>query len=467
MNVLPYLGSEFSPAATALYRSDGSSITYAEVAAEAHDWAAKVSDSNSNSNKRLIFFYVPRAPCAVGCLLGILHSGHAVALLDPDLSEAAREKLEALYQPWLCLDLDTSDNGESIRSKETTHSQQFPIHPDVSLLLSTSGSTGSPKFARLSRSAVLANAQDIVSALGVSKSDRGSAHLDFHYSYGFSIFTTHLMAGASLAFTSGKFTDRAFWDELRSLQVTHLPGVPFHYEMMTRLGIERLKIPSVTVMTQAGGRLALPLQQKVHQYMESVGGRFYVMYGQTEAAPRMSTLPHDRFLDKPGSVGPALQSGEFTILAEDGTAVAANEVGEVSYQGPNVMLGYARSANDLAEGDLQAGILKTGDMGFLDDDGFLTINGRSNRMGKVYGWRVNLDELEKAVEEYGGAAVLQKDSSIVIVSLPEQKTDIEELRNFLTKRFSLPASVYSFAEVSEIPKNSRNKTDYNALARMI
>ena len=106
-------------------------------------------------------------------------------------------------------------------------------------------------------------------------------------------------------------------------------------------------------------------------------------------------------------------------------------------------------------------------MGFLDDDGFLTINGRSNRMGKVYGWRVNLDELEKAVEEYGGAAVLQKDSSIVIVSLPEQKTDIEELRNFLTKRFSLPASVYSFAEVSEIPKNSRNKTDYNALARMI
>ena len=95
--MLPYLGSEFSPAATALYRSDGSSITYAEVAAEAHDWAAKVSDSNSDSNKRLIFFYVPRAPCAVGCLLGILHSGHAVALLDPDLSEAAREKLEALY----------------------------------------------------------------------------------------------------------------------------------------------------------------------------------------------------------------------------------------------------------------------------------------------------------------------------------------------------------------------------------
>ena len=96
-----------------------------------------------------------------------------------------------------------------------------------------------------------------VKFLKINVSDRGLAHLDFHYSYGLSVVTSHLAVGASLGFPTGKFTDRAFWDDLRKLEATHLPGVPFHYEMMNRLGIRRLKIPSVTVMTQAGGRLSL------------------------------------------------------------------------------------------------------------------------------------------------------------------------------------------------------------------
>ena len=465
MSVLPYLATNYSPSAIALVAPDGTTVSYAELVRSANDWTSRVS----HEHKQLIFFYVPRTQESIACLLGLLHSGHVVALLDPELKPQARQELESLYEPWACVSPE-GDGAGSLQlslSKQNERDEASAVHPDVSLMLSTSGSTGSPKFAKLSRSAVLANVLDISNVLKITAADRGLAHLDFHYSYGLSVVTSHLAVGASLGFPTGKFTDRTFWDDLRKLEATHLPGVPFHYEMMNRLGIKRLKIPSVTVMTQAGGRLASNSQKQVYEYMESVGGRFYVMYGQTEAAPRMSTLPHEKFLEKFGSVGPVLPSGEFSIISEDGTTCAPKEVGEVSYHGANVMMGYAFSADDLLAGDENGGTLRTGDLGCLDHDGFLTIMGRANRMGKVFGWRVNLDELEKAVEEFGCAAVLQKDDAITIVSLVGTEPDLVAVRKLIAERFTLPLNVFSFKQAAEIPKTRRNKTDYAALEGLL
>ena len=464
MTALPFLDTNYSPGAIALISADGPTISYEHLVNEANDWSTRVS----HSQKQLVFFYAPRCPEAVSCLLGLLNSGHAVALLDPDLKPLARKEIEDLYQPWACVFPDQQKPGKInvTLCESNARDPSSPIYEHVSLLLSTSGSTGSPKFAKLSKSAVLANVLDIASVLKIGSTDRGLAHLDSHYSYGLSIITSHLAAGASLAFPNGKFTDRTFWDEVRQLEATHMPGVPYHYEMISRLGIKRLKIPSVTVLTQAGGRLALNIQKEMHQYMESIGGRFCVMYGQTEAAPRMSTLPHERFLDKIGSVGPALPSGKFSILI-DGQPCKPMEVGEVAYQGANVMLGYARNANDLSNGDEHNGLLRTGDLGCLDDEGFLTVKGRSSRMGKVFGWRISMDELEKAVEEFNCAAVIQKDETIFIVHQSDANPDLDAVKTLISERFTLPISVFAFAEVDEIPTTSRDKTDYVALAGLV
>ena len=465
MSVLPYLGTNYSPSEIALVAPDGSTVSYAELVNSAKDWTSQVS----HEHKQLIFFYIPRSQNSIACLLGLLHSGHVVALLDPELKAQARQELELTYEPWACVSPTSNDAGslQLSLSKQNERNKASAVHPDVSLMLSTSGSTGSPKFVKFARSAVLANVLDISDVLKINTSDRGLAHLDFHYSYGLSVVTSHLAVGASLGFPTGKFTDRTFWDDLRKLEATHLPGVPFHYEMMNRLGIKRLKIPSVTVMTQAGGRLSLNLQKQVYEYIEGVGGRFYVMYGQTEAAPRMSTLPHKKFLEKVGSVGCVLPSGDFAIVSEDGTTCASKEVGEVSYSGANVMMGYAFSADDLLVGDQNRGVLKTGDMGSLDEDGYLTITGRANRMGKVFGWRINLDELEKAVEEFGCAAVLQKDESIIIASLAGTEPDLVAVKKLIADRFTLPLHVFSFKQVKNIPKTRRNKTDYTALIGLL
>ena len=146
---------------------------------------------------------------------------------------------------------------------------------------------------------------------------------------------------------------------------------------------------------------------------------------------------------------------------------ASKEGGEVSYSGANVMMGYAFSTDDLLLGDQSGGILKTGDLGSLDEDGYLTITGRANRMGKVFGWRINLDELEKAVEEFGCAAVLQKDESIIIVSLAGTEPDLVAIKKLIANRFTLPLHVFSFKQVKNIPKTRRNKTDYTALVGLL
>ncbi|GAB3865821.1 hypothetical protein GCM10027610_116700 [Dactylosporangium cerinum] len=178
--------------------------------------------------------------------------------------------------------------------------------------------------------------------------------------------------------------------------MTSLALVPSQYEMLRRLRFDPWRYPSLRTLTQAGGRLRAELVRDFHDRMASAGGRLFVMYGQTEAAPRLTTLPADRLAEKLGSVGPAVPGGRLTVRLEDGTETTEpGVVGEVLYRGPNVMMGYAETAADLARGDEQGGLLETGDLGHLDEEGYLFIDGRLKRFGKVFGVRLNLDDIER------------------------------------------------------------------------
>lgn len=119
------------------------------------------------------------------------------------------------------------------------------------------------------------------------------------------------------------------------------------------------------------------------------------MYGQTEATARMAVLPPERLADKLGSAGLALPGGRLE----------ADDDGEILYHGPNVMMGYADTADDLSRGDDLGGVLRTGDLGRVDPDGFLHITGRLKRMAKIFGIRVNLDDVERMLRGSGPVAV--------------------------------------------------------------
>ena len=203
---------------------------------------------------------------------------------------------------------------------------------------------------RLSRDAVAANARQIAEALAIDELSVGVAHLPLHYSYG--VLHCHLASGGRgpNLFVNDSITSPSFWSKIGKVGGSHFPGVPFHYAALARLGAGVVP-DSISVFTQAGGALDLRIQTKIHEWATLRGGQFFVMYGQTEASPRMATLQHADFSRKAGSVGVALAGGRLSIVDDKGAPLPADTIGTVVYEGPNVMLGYAMSRCDLGKGD--------------------------------------------------------------------------------------------------------------------
>jgi acyl-CoA synthetase (AMP-forming)/AMP-acid ligase II len=372
------------------------------------------------AGERLLFLPMPTTVPAIARYLAALRTGTPVVLLDPD-----------------------ADHTELIARYATDE-----VHPDLALLLTTSGSTGSPKLVRLSRSAVLANAAQVAESLGVTGDDVAITTLPLFYSYGLSVLHSHLLTGATVVLERTGLMQRDFWAAVDRFRVTSLAFVPYQYEMLRRLRFDPAAHPSVRTVTQAGGRLRAELITDFAQRMAAAGGRMFVMYGQTEAAPRMATLPPDRLAEKLGSVGLAMPGATFAI-----------EDDEVVYRGPNVMMGYAESGADLARGDEQGGVLRTGDLGRLDDEGFLFITGRIKRMGKVFGVRINLDDVER---EFPVAAVAGDDKLHVFA----EGLAADEARALRTKIAEWLGTHFSGVDVRGIdalPLLPNGKTDYRAL----
>ena len=350
--------------------------------------------------------------------LGAWSAGRPVALLDPALQPATLADLVERYEPAAVVGLDEggagADPGELPKGyRRVEHATLGPAwvteatpahtpHPDLGILLATSGSTGSPKLVRLSRAAVLDNARAITGALRLSGTEVAPTSLPLFYSYGMSVLNSHLSAGATVVVVDGGVLAREFWQAFDAYGATSLAGVPYSYEMLARIRWKPAKHPTLRTLTQAGGRLRPELISAFHEQITAEGGRFYVMWGTTEAAPRMTTLPAERLPEKLGSVGPALDGGTLSIRTADGTETTEPGVtGEIIYRGRNVMMGYAQTAADLARGDETGGVLPTGDLGHLDEDGFAWITGRIKRIGKVFGIRVNLDDIEQIARATG------------------------------------------------------------------
>ena len=435
----PILSARFG-AAAALADDAGTRCSHADLIGRASKWR-----ENLAGPRGLVALFMRNRVDDVAALFGAWAAGHAVALFNPDLSPDARSALCETYDVEWSID-------EGVIAKR--HDGRGDLHPDLFLLLSTSGSTGSAKLVRLSRNAVVSNAQAIMRAMELQADEVASGHLPLHYSYGLSILTSHLMAGAAVRLTEYSFMSREFWSSFTEDGITHLPGVPYHYQILERLRMERLKMPALRLMSQAGGALAVEARERVHSFMDARDGRFLVMYGQTEAAPRMSTLTHEAFRAAPASVGQALENGRFDI-----------DDGEVVYYGPNVMMGYAQGRADLSLGDEFGGRLPTGDLGELDQEGRLTLTGRSKRMGKVFGVRVNLDEIESKANEIAPAAIVQAGDHLRVYFTSDGDPGVTSaaMKEHLLRHATLPPTCWKLQHCDAIPHTDRGKIDYVAL----
>ncbi|GLL02108.1 AMP-binding protein [Dactylosporangium matsuzakiense] len=420
--------------------------------------------------------------------LGCWEAHRPVALLDPSLNPQTLAEMVRRFRPAAVTGLDEGSAGAHPGALPPGYDRRVldmvgpawvrrsdapaPSRPspDLGLMLATSGSTGDPKLVRLSRAAVVANAVAISEALHIDSSDVAPTSLPLFYSYGMSVLNSHLAAGATVVLVDGGVLSRGFWAAVDRYRATSLAGVPYHYEALARIRWSPAKHPSLRTLTQAGGRLRDETILAYHEKIQARGGRFYVMWGQTEAGPRMSILPADRLPEKVGSPGCALPGGRLSVLTGDGTETRrAGVEGEIVYRGPSVMMGYAETAADLSRGDDLNGVLATGDLGFLDEEGFVFLTGRLRRTGKIFGIRVNLDDIEKmvsrsAVNGARSVAVVPSESGVVVWC----EGDLDAagrgaITTLLAEQLQVHRSGLDCRAVEVMPLLSNGKIDYRAL----
>jgi acyl-CoA synthetase (AMP-forming)/AMP-acid ligase II len=394
--------------------------------------------------------------------LAALNARSALILLDDSLNPELRQSLLMAYQPdWLFVS-NVADNVAGYRHArapfegllENESPQDVEIHPDLALLLTTSGSTGSPKLVRLTLRNVQANANSIAQYLQLTADERPITSLPMSYSYGLSVVNSHLAVGACLVLTDEGVLQRGFWDALDQQQCTSFAGVPYTYQMLLQTGLLKTKGKTLRTLTQAGGRLEERFIRQMYDLATMRGWRFFVMYGQTEATARISYVPFERLGGKIGSVGVAIPDGSLSV---DG----ATE--ELVYRGPNVMMGYAECRADLAKGDELRGELHTGDLARQDDDGFFYITGRKRRFLKMFGKRLNLDDAEKILVRRCETTVACYGRDDLLMAAVENSHNADAIHTIICETFGLPKPAVKVMTVSELPRTANGKLEYRRL----
>lgn len=435
--------------AVAVRDDAGTALTYADVL------ALRAQFDTTLGRRSLVFLRTANSAASVAAWLALLASDHATLAIEHDLAPERLAALVDLYRPDAIID----PQGAITPGPGGT-----ALHPDLSVLLSTSGSTGSPKLARFTAAALLANAAAIADYLGLTAAERPFLALPTSYSYGMSVINSHALVGACVEVTAHGVMQAEFWDGLKNRAATSLSGVPFHYDAIRRLGLDRLATSTLTTLTQAGGKLPAPVAAKYAEWGAANGRRFITMYGQTEAGPRLTWLPPELLASHAGAIGVPIPGVTIELVDSDGAAITEPGVsGEMRCSSPAIMMGYAQGAADLARGDELGGVLMTGDLASRNEAGVLSITGRASRMIKLFGTRVNLDDIDAQLArmDVPGVSFGQDDQLRVLV----EAGDPETVRAALIAAFSFPPRGLMVKAVASLPRASSGKLLYGALGQ--
>lgn len=406
--------------------------------------------------------------------VGALRNGIVPIMVNSKVDSGLLTRLYDTYRPYsvLCPErlVDHIEGKVLFQEKgyillQTLWTELPKINEELALLLTTSGSTGSPKLVRQTNKNIRSNTESIIEYLGILESDVAITMLPMNYTYGLSIINTHLCAGAQIFLTEKTFFDRDIWDLFRRYKVSSFGAVPYTFEMLKRLSFFEIDLPDLRYITQAGGKLSRELHFEYAKFMRSKGKQFVVMYGATEATARMAYLPSDKSVEKAGTIGIAIPGGRFEIIdADDFVITGANEDGELVYYGDNVTPGYAECLSDLSKGDERNGRLETGDIARIDEDGFYMIVGRKSRFLKMFGNRINLMDVEKLLQDNGWeSACTGQDNLMEIYTTSDDLTGIQA---YVKDRLKLHASSFHVYHLDEIPRNDSGKVLYYSLKKL-
>jgi len=433
----------------ALVDHDGRAVGYAELADRVDELAERLGPV-----RRLVVVEAENRVESIVAYLACLRGGHPVMMSSAAGSGRAAAGLRT-FDP----DVVVGDEGGNWRLLERRVGTRHDLHPELAALLSTSGSTGSAKLVRLSAQNLTANAAAIASYLELDAGERALTTLPLGYCYGLSVLNSHLHAGATLVLNDASVVDRCFWDRLDRHRATSFATVPHSFDLLDRSGFGRERVPpSLRTVTQAGGRLSPDVVTRYAALGRQQGWRLVVMYGQTEATARMAYLPPELAEAHPAAIGRPVPGGDLRIEPVPG---APDGQGELVYRGPNVMLGYATTPEDLGRGRV-VHELRTGDLGRRNDDGLFEITGRAARFVKLFGLRIDLDRVERLLAEEGHAALCAGTDDGLRVAV-EGPVDAAWVQRLLADRLGVPLGTVSVAVVDELPRLASGKPDLQAV----
>ena len=440
----------------AVIDDSGRSVTYGDICDFSKEFAKHLPE------RSLIFLLSENR---IGSLLG--YTASLTNRIVPLIISAATEDglynhLYELYKPeYLWLPESKAEGKEIVFAAweyclVKTGNQPTQMFEELSLLLPTSGSTGSPKLVRHSYRNIEANADNVRRMFKLDGYEKAMAILPMHYTMGLSVIASHLLAGATLLLSGRSLLDKGFWTTLK--EATSFTGVPYSYEILTKMRFTRMDLPNLKVITQGGGKLTEAMWNTLAQYAKDNNKQFIATYGQSECTARMTYLPAEMALDKICSIGIAEPGGQLSIVDDTGNETFEGEAqGEMVYRGQNVTLGYATCREDLQKGDENHGVMHTGDLARRDADGCYFIVGRLKRFLKIYGLRIGLDEVERMIKtEYKTDCYCKGDDEKLIVLVTDDKLQ-DVLPSFIEEKTHLFHQRIEVQVVKEILRNEAGK----------
>lgn len=443
------------PERPALIEADGAcrTLTHRQLAARVAEAAASLPDVASG--RCLVHVPLAAEVDTVIAYLSVVLAGH-VALVTDDRANA----IAAHYRPDLVL---TPSNHFTPASASAA--PQHVLHPALAVLVSTSGSTGSPKLVRLSRDNVLSNAAAIVSALGITPGDRALTLLPLHYCFGLSVLHSQLRAGGTVVLRTRSAADPDVGDVLARHRVSILPATPHVIDLLDVQGVLQRDLPDLRLVTQAGGALAPDRVAAVAAQGRARGWSLVVMYGQTEATARMAVLPPELVPQHADAVGWPIANSSFRLdTSVPEASTGAGSVGELVFSGPGVMLGYAEHPDDLALGRM-VDELRTGDLARIGDDGLVRIVGRRADSVKIVGLRIDLGRVERQLAAAGvRACVTAAGDQLQVTYQTADRQSGPDVRGLASRLAGLGPSVVSVEAVNVLPRLTNGKTDRLACA---
>ena len=339
------------------------------------------------------------------------------------------------------------------------------LHKDLSLLLSTSGSMGAIKFVKLSKSNLKNNTDSIIDYLKINNKDSSMTNLPISYSYMLSIINTHLEIGASIIVSKYSLIEKEFWQIFKNNKITSFNGVPYTYEILTKIGLKNIKINSLRYLTHAGGKLEKNKLKEILNFCKKNSLKFFSMYGQTEASPRISYLRPELAEKKIGSIGKGIKGNKIYLINKTGKKINKSfQEGEIVCEGKNVFIGYSENYKDLKKTNDVKYKLKTGDLGFMDQDGFFYITSRLNKIAKIFGNRIDLGILENLMNQKKYEIACLSDNKKIFV-FTEKSYNKKSLISIISKLSNLNNSAFEVIKIKFFPRTPNNKISYSDLKK--